>query len=174
MPPLSLMHSNRLLVGRILKPIGVNGLVKIQSFMSVSSDFLRYRAFYSKSNVLIEIKNLCHIGDDKFSGFLCKKDGNILSTNEIQEYRLMDLYLDKNSLPPLSKNEYYFEDLKGLDIRDINGVSIGKVRSAFDYGAGTFLEVILDNGKVATLPFNKHSVIEVETAIVIDRNYLLF
>lgn len=168
------MLSNKLLVGRILKPLGINGLVKIQSYMTKANDFLQYQTFYAKNDMHIEIIKLHFIGGDKFSGLIRKNDTDIFDTNELQEFRLTDLYLYKNSLPALSKNEYYFEDLKGLVVRNSNNINIGKIRAVFDYGAGTFLELILDSGKLATLPFNKYSVINITTDVTINEHYLLF
>lgn len=168
------MLSNKLLVGRILKPLGINGLVKIQSYMSKATDFLQYQTFYIKSDMHIEIIKLHFIVGDKFSGLIKKNDTDVFNTEELQEFRLTDLFLDKSCLPPLSKNEYYFEDLKGLIVRNLDNINIGKIRAVFDYGAGTFLELILNSGKLATIPFNKHSVINITTDVTIDEHYLLF
>jgi 16S rRNA processing protein RimM len=84
------------------------------------------------------------------------------------------LYASRTALPKLQENEYYFEDLMGLFIATDKANFLGTVTGVFDYGAGVFLEIKLhDTNKLATLPFSKNSVLEVDLEnkriIIIDK-----
>ncbi len=171
--------AKKLLVGRILKPIGLKGLVKIQSYMSSSEIFLKQTTFFDSNDEKINVTKLQHLGDDKFSGFI----NNISSCDDADKYRRCELHLPRNSLPPLSNNEYYYDDLIGMKVYDENDTSVGMVKIALDYGAGTFLEVVTNssenstkNGKTVTIPFNKNAIIDVNlelNKIIVNKNYIL-
>ncbi len=169
---MSNFDKNILLVGQILKPIGINGTVKIRSFMSVPSDFLKLSAFQTETCDCISVSCMKHIGQDEFSGII----NGIKDRCVLDKYRLKNLYVSREFLLPLKENEYYFDDLQNLTIYDKSENIIGKVRTALDYGAGSFLEIALEEGRIGTIPFNKNAIVTVDlhnSKIVIDKSYLL-
>ena len=95
----------------------------------------------------------------------------------VEVLHLKRLYVDREALPPLNENEFYLEDLSGLAVFNQDDKYVGIVNAALDYGAGTFLDIKLSNtGRIATLPFNKHSIIDVDLEarkIKIDDAFLL-
>ena len=56
-------------------------------------------------------------------------------------------------------NEFYYEDLKGLQIKIDGSIRTGIVKDVFNFGSGDVLEVSLDD-KEATIyiPFNRDNV----------------
>ena len=56
-------------------------------------------------------------------------------------------------------NEYYYEDLKGLQIKIDGSIQKGIVKDVFNFGSGDVLEVSLDD-KEATIymPFDRDNV----------------
>ena len=165
-----------LLVGQILKPIGIKGTVKVRSFMSSPVEFIKLSKFiiYTGENTSenIEFSNLKHIEQDKFS---CMIKG-IEKHDVLEKYRLKNLYIDRKQLIPLDEGEYYFEDLQNLDVYDEFGLLLGKVRAVLDYGAGSFLEIRTEDNKIGTIPFNKNSVVTVDlqhSRIIVNKNYIL-
>lgn len=167
----------KLLVGRILKVIGLTGLVKIQSYMSSVEIFLKQSNFFDINDRRLTITNLCHLDKDKFSGLIYGIDNR----NDADKFRMTDLYVEKSALAPLSDNEYYFEDLKNMSVFDETDVLLGTVKIVLDYGAGPFLEILpypdsANNQKVATIPFSKDAILDVNldlNKVIIDKNYLL-
>ena len=69
------------------------------------------------------------------------------------------IFLEKRLLPKLLDNEFYYEDLKGLQIKIDGSIQKGIVKDVFNFGSGDVLEVSLDD-KEATIyiPFDRDNV----------------
>ena len=69
------------------------------------------------------------------------------------------IFLEKKFLPKLMANEFYYEDLKGLQIKIDGSIQKGIVKDVFNFGSGDVLEVSLDD-KEATIyiPFDRDNV----------------
>ena len=69
------------------------------------------------------------------------------------------IFLEKRLLPKLLANEFYYEDLKGLQIKIDGSIQKGIVKDVFNFGSGDVLEVSLDD-KEATIyiPFDRDNV----------------
>ena len=56
-------------------------------------------------------------------------------------------------------NEFYYEDLKGLQIKIDGSIRKGIVKDVFNFGSGDVLEVSLDDKKATIyIPFDKDNV----------------
>ena len=53
------------------------------------------------------------------------------------------IFLEKRLLPKLMANEFYYEDLKGLQIKIDGGIRKGIVKDVFNFGSGDVLELSL-------------------------------
>jgi 16S rRNA processing protein RimM len=51
------------------------------------------------------------------------------------------LLVERAALPPLEEDEYYFEDLLGCRVEDLEGRTLGEVREVFSAGAADVLVV---------------------------------
>ncbi len=76
----------------------------------------------------------------------------IKDRNLVEEMIPFKIFVSRSSFPKLGNDEWYLEDLKGLDVFDINGHKIGKVKNFFDNGAQTVLQVKLEK-EIIELPF---------------------
>lgn len=82
-----------------------------------------------------------------------------------------ELYVDRARLPGEEEDEFYHADLIGLAVRDLAGQGLGTVMAVYDFGAGEMLEVNLEAGGVAMIPFTRDAVPEIlisEGHIVVD------
>ena len=69
------------------------------------------------------------------------------------------IFLEKKFLPKLLANEFYYEDLKGLQIRIDGSIQKGFVKDVFNFGSGDVLEVSLDDKKgTIYIPFDRDNV----------------
>ena len=69
------------------------------------------------------------------------------------------IFLEKRSLPKLMANEFYYEDLKGLQIKIDGSAQKGIVKDVFNFGSGDLLEVSLDDREATIyIPFDKDNV----------------
>ena len=163
---------DRVCVGVITKPVGVNGQVKVRSYTSTPSSILGFNQFILADSSSVHFKHLKQVSQGEFVGFI----DNINTRTGAERYRLKELYIHRSDLPILTDNEYYYDDIVGLVVLDNNNQVLGKVKAVLDYGAGTFLEISMNNNKIGTISFNNTTIpnVNIENKyIVIDTTYLL-
>ncbi len=100
-----------------------------------------------------------------------KKSIWIASIAEIKEKETAEdlkgqlIYLEKKFLPKLMADEFYYEDLKGLEVKIIGSIKKGIIKNVFDFGSGDVLEVSLDDKEPTIyIPFDKDNVDRVDLA----------
>ena len=68
----------------------------------------------------------------------------------------MEIFARRDQLPPPEEDEFYYEDLVGLEAVDAAGAPLGRVVSLTNHGAGDILEIALvGGGETLLLPFTK-------------------
>jgi 16S rRNA processing protein RimM len=92
------------------------------------------------------------------------------SAAEALRGQLLEVY--RAALPPLAEGEYYHADLIGMPCVDRQGAAIGTVVAVENYGAGDLLEVELDSGKKALIPFRPGMADLEDGRIVLDPEFL--
>jgi 16S rRNA processing protein RimM len=65
------------------------------------------------------------------------------------------LIAGREQAAPLSKGEFYIEDLKGLLVTAGNGETIGSITDIIEGGGGELAEIKLSNGEKRLVPFRK-------------------
>lgn len=112
------LKDNLIEIGKILKPFGVKGELRVMLYIDDSSDLANVNAFYIK--------------DKKIDGGFRKLSFNSLKFEENPEYakvkfdeitdrtiaeswRLIPIYLEKDFCAPPNQGEYFVRDLIGLD-----------------------------------------------------------
>lgn len=153
---------------------GIRGAVKIRSFTSNPEDIENYSPLYNvDGSKEYNLKILSDTGDL----FIAEIEG-IKNRNEAEILRGAELYIYRDMLPEVDEDEFYYEDLIGLQARDIKGVSMGIVLAVYNYGAGDVVEVKLNDRKETELfAFTKEIVPEINISggyIVIDRPEIEF
>ena len=162
----------KICVGLVLKPVGIKGQVKIQAYTSSPEALINFKKFFLSNNTAITLKN----PKVNEKGFVVSFIEGFVDRTSVEQFHLQKLYVQRKDMEDLSEDEYYLEDLANLEVINQNNETIGKVLAALDYGAGAFLEIRLDGAKIATLPFNKHSILDVDLengVIKIDQTFLL-
>ena len=134
---------NKVLIGKILKPKGLDGTLKItnftlgelaSSFKSVFIDGKCYhvlRAYCAKEFVYIKV------------------DG-IYSIDEAQSFRDKEIFGNRDDLS-LKQNEYLADDLIGLDVF-INDEKFGTIEDIENYGAGDIFVIRTNYGRSVMAP----------------------
>ena len=103
-------------------------------------------------------------------GIIIKFDG-IDKREDAERLRGSFVYVKREHLPPLDKDEFYLTDLLKSDVYDNNGNLIGKVNWFFYNGAHHIL-VVKGDDKEVWVPFVKDAVLDVEDSkIIIDLNF---
>ena len=68
----------------------------------------------------------------------------------------VEIFARRDQLPPPKTDEFYYDDLVGLEAVTRAGEPIGRVASLMNYGAGDILEIAPEGGGEALLlPFTR-------------------
>ncbi|HWY81636.1 MAG TPA: ribosome maturation factor RimM, partial [Roseiarcus sp.] len=80
-----------------------------------------------------------------------------VSTREAAEaLKGVEIFARRDQLPPPNEDEFYYDDLVGLEAVDAAGGSMGRVVSLMNHGAGAVLEIApVGGGETLLLPFTK-------------------
>ena len=149
------MSDTRIIVGAIAGSFGVHGEVRLKSFCADPESIADYSPLYTEDGgrsfeitLKRQIKNGFAV---ELSGVTSKEDADALKG--------VTLFADRDQLPALPHDEFYYTDLVGLDVYDTGGTKLGVVRLVVDHGAGDLLEVYAPTMKeAALLPFTKAAV----------------
>ena len=116
----------------------------------------------------VRVKSFTDDPDALFElGPLLSDSGEILAPRQKEEWDALkgaQLHVKRSSLPPPDADEFYVEDLVGLEAFDEEGRKVGAVKAVQDFGAGDLLEIMPDAGPAKTyfVPFTLEDVPEVD------------
>lgn len=94
-------------------------------------------------------------------GFTVARFKERLTREQLIALKSTKLYVPRDALPALEEDEFYYADLIGLPVENLQGEPLGKVKSVQDYGAGDILEVASLEGTLL-LPFTRAAVPHVD------------
>lgn len=130
-------------IGKIVNTFGIKGELKIASY----TDFEKDR-FKKDSTV--------YIGEDYLpftvksyrihKGFLLLTLKDNEDINLVEKYKNKLIYKNKEDIPPLKKGEYYFSELRDLDVY-VDNEKIGKVLRVEEAIQANNLRILKDEDK---------------------------
>lgn len=124
----------RVVLGRIAGPFGVRGWLKVASFTDPPAQILDY-ACWRTDGPGGAVREL-HAAEGRPHGkaFVVRLDGIDDRTAAIALGK-PELWVDRQELPALKKNEYYREDLVGFEVVNLAGESLGRLDHFLDLPA---------------------------------------
>ena len=134
------MHNNLLIIGKVLKPHGIGGKVKVLNYTD-SPDI-----FYEADKLYLKEKNgtvtILHInGVSSHKGNVLLGADEIGSVERAEEIRNCYILAEKTSLKKLPDGEYYQYELIGLDVFLVSGENLGKIEEILPTGSNDVLIV---------------------------------
>ncbi len=150
-------------VGKIIKPQGIKGEVKI--FPSIDIPAI----FNGKHQLFIEKKPSPFKTACFRLGYAYVKFDEITDRNVAEKYRNKFVYITKEEFALLTTDDFLIEDLIGTIIFDENGDLVGQIMNAVDYGFDDML-VIQEEGLLYEVPFRKEIFKNVNGTLVAIRN----
>lgn len=145
------MEKNKVCLGAIVGVHGIRGEVKIKCFCDEEKHLTAYGALSNEQgDKTLNIKIVGHSKD-----LLRAKIKGVEDRNTAETFVGMGLYIERDKLPKLDDEEFYHTDLIGLEARNLEGETVGKVNALYNFGAGDILEVKTNEGALEMLPFNK-------------------
>lgn len=151
-------------LGVITGAHGVRGAVKIKSFTSDLDGVCAYGPLCGMDGKQYRVKITGHSKNQ----IIATIDG-ITDRNQVDALKGVELCVSRDALPEPDDDEFYIEDLKGLEVRLEDGTVYGRVNAVQNYGAGDVVEVELATDEsVILLPFTN----EVFPDVYIEGGYL--
>ena len=150
----------RVLLGTIVAPHGVRGLVKVRSFTDDPSDIVSYGPLQDGQGHAVALS----LRGPAKGGLLAAVAG-VEDRDAAEALRGVELYVPREALPATDdEEEFYYADLVGLRVETADGAVLGRVKAVYDFGAGDVLEVVLEAGGNELLPFTRDMVPVVDVA----------
>lgn len=131
------MSKERICVGAIAGAFGVQGEVRLKSFCTEPTAVADYGPLFTEDGSRSFKVKLTR----PLAGGLGARLSGIATKEEADALKGVNLYADRDRLPKLPDDEYYYTDLIGLEVRDPGGAPLGKVVNVHNHGAGDILEI---------------------------------
>jgi 16S rRNA processing protein RimM len=145
-------------VGVIVGAHGVRGAVRVKTFTAEAADVTSYGPLSDEAGQ--RRFALTPVGQAR-GAVLAKIDG-VNDRDAAEAMRGVRLYVDRNHFPEPDEDEFYHADLIGLAAERVDGGRLGTVRAISNHGAGDMMEIALEAGGTAILPFTKAVVLKVD------------
>lgn len=155
------MTDTRICLATIGAPHGVKGELRVKSYTGDPLAFGDYGPLTDakgRTFEVLEVRPSKAVVVARFKG---------INTRELAEaLNGVDLYIDRAMLPDeeLEEDEFFHEDLIGLEVRDSEGLRIGKVIALHDFGGGDLLEITHGGKRGVMVPFTKAAVPVIDVA----------
>lgn len=154
------MNNELVLVGKIIGVFGIKGELKVYS----ESDFIETR--FKKGAKLI-LKNKKTSKEVIVSSMRIHKKtilitiDNLFDINKVEEYVGYEIYANKEDDLELGEDEYYLDDLVGLDVYDEFDEYVGVLNDFIEVPQGYIME-IKNKGKKVLIPFVDEHIVDIE------------
>ncbi len=143
-----------ILIGKVVKPHGIRGELKIYSYAEQPENVLAY-----KQLVLVTSQGEC---SEAFTVKKCRVQGkmavvsleSVSDRSHAEQLQGMGVLLEKDSLPPVGRGEYYWYEFLDLAVKTKEGCSLGIVKEIFSNGAQDVM-VIGDDSQEYMIPIHE-------------------
>ena len=134
-------------------PQGVRGEVRVKSLTGEPSAIGVYGPLTDKGRTRSFVfESLRPLKDD----MLVARITGVSTREAAEALKGVEIFARRDQLPPPNEDEFYYDDLVGLEAVDAAGGRIGRVVSLINHGAGDVLEIApVGGGETLLLPFTK-------------------
>jgi len=157
-----------LIVGRFGRPHGLKGYISVYSFTQPNSNILNYSNWVvSDRGSRTPLKVLSYEQHTRFIAVLIEgyEDRNLVS-----QLTNLEIAVPRESLPELGSGEYYWNQLIGMSVVNIQGETLGTVTDLIATGANDVLVVTGDARYLIPFLLDKvvHNVSLEKKEIIVD------
>ena len=135
--------SSTLCAGKIGAPHGIKGWVKVFSYTDPIENLLDYRPWFIEYQG--KIKEISVITHQIHKANLLVQLEGVNDRNQAELLTNKFIYVKRDQLPSLEENEYYWIDLEGLTVKNLEGFCFGQVNYLMFTGANDVM--FIKNGK---------------------------
>ena len=165
-----MQDSEKILIAKIQAHQGLNGWLKIYSYSESIEKFSKYKYFFvlnNKKYIRLDVE------DSLINKSIKIKFKNFNSREDSNDYIGKDIYISEDQLDKLKENQFYWNDLIGLNVYLDNEEKIGVVTDMIETGSNDVLVIKGDDEILIPYIFGesvKNVIIE-ENKIIIDKIY---
>ena len=167
-----MLDTEKILIAKIQAHQGLNGWLKIYSYSESKKKFSNYKHFFVIKN---ETYVRLDVEDSQVTKSIKIKFKNFSLREHSDEYIGKNLYIDRGQLVELDTNQYYWNDLIGLEVYLEEGEQIGVVKDIIETGSNDVLVIKGSKGEEILIPYvfgeSIKKVILNEKKIIIDKIY---
>jgi 16S rRNA processing protein RimM len=153
-------------LGRVLGAFGIRGWIKIRPFTESADGLLGQPVWVLSrggANRVVQVEEAKRHG-----AFVLAQLKGITDRGQAEALRGTDVTVGRDQLPEPEAGEYYWSDLIGLSVRNVNGVDLGRVAGLIAAPAHDVLRVAAghgrDQGREQLIPFVEPILREVDLA----------
>lgn len=164
------MYSEYLLIGEVIKPQGISGMVKVKPYTDDPDRFYKLDKVFvlkDKNYISCPIQNISVRKD----GFVYCMLDHSQSCNSAEKQRGWKIYIDREHAVHLQEGQYFISDLIGCRVTDRTGILLGTIKDVLQPGANDVYEISQSNGKTLYLPVLPFVIVSVdvrESTIIVD------
>jgi 16S rRNA processing protein RimM len=155
-------------MGKVLVPYGVSGWLKVYSFTEKLESFLIYKKLFlskdEKNWLEIKVKEIKVHGKTIIAKF-----SEIADRTQAENYKNYLIGVPKSYLPQLKEDQYYWNDLIGFEVLNLQDVSFGLVDRYIETGANDV--IVVKGDKERLIPYTSMTVLKIDTIkdkIIVD------
>jgi 16S rRNA processing protein RimM len=149
--------SRDVLLGVVIGAQGLKGEVKVKTFTETPETLAAYGPLHTKDGREMRVTFLRAIKD----GAVAQLHG-VNDRSSAEALKGTELFVSRDALPDADAGEFYHTDLVGLRAEDTEGRAIGSVRAVHNFGAGTVIEIVRENGDEVFLSFTREVAREID------------
>lgn len=138
------------IVGKILKPKGLKGELKVEIITSFPKHFLELKEVFIKDG--LDWQTYPVVSAKLTDRFAFLKMAGIDSVELAEKLRNQFLYIGKDDLTVLAADEFYAHDLLGMQVFDEAGNLLGTITDVEFYGANDVYVLKDQDGREHLLP----------------------
>jgi len=147
-------------LGNISGVFGIKGWVKIHSHTEPREAISQYSPWILKKRGEEQTQRVLKLQRNGKS-VIAQLD-NVDDRNQAEILVGYDIYVQRDQLQKLPEQEYYWTDLEGLTVFNLDNASLGKVDYLIETGANDVLIVKDDEGNERLIPYIDDVVLEVD------------
>ena len=138
-------------LGRVGAPYGVKGWVHVESYTDPPEGLFDYPQWTLRLANGQRVP--CELAEAKAHGdqFVARVEGQE-DRDAAAAIRGATIEVERSALPPPGKRQYYQADLVGLQVRNVDGVELGRVRHFVDTPTGAVMVVQGEAGQEHWVP----------------------
>lgn len=145
-------------MGRIAAPYGIRGWVKVQPYTEWLDSLLDYPLWRLGDQGVWQAMEL--LQGRPHGRFLLAQLAGVEDRDAAERLRGMEVAVARAELPPPAEDEYYWDDLIGLEVVNVAGETLGRVEGLLETGAHDVLRVMAERERL--IPFTAPIVLAVD------------